>query len=167
MNCFSVISQKSTQEKLAFGDPRVFPGFSILDPETTYSLPKKQLRNGLVDAFVHVMEQYATYDVGSRLQDRQAEAVIRTLIEIAPDVLGKKDYDSRADFMWAATNALNGLINCGVIQDWATHMIGHEITAFFGPAHAETWRSYCRGCGSTSMKTKRANWPNWPGACGM
>lgn len=138
MNCFSVISRKSTHEKLAFGQPSVYPKFSILDPETTYSLPQNQLRNGLVDAFVHVMEQYATYDVGSRLQDRQAEAIVRTLIEIAPDVLGKRDYDSRADFMWTATNALNGWINCGVVQDWSTHGIGHELTAFFGLAHAET-----------------------------
>jgi NADP-dependent alcohol dehydrogenase len=138
MNCFSVISRKSTQEKLAFGQPSVYPKFSILDPETTYSLPQNQLRNGLVDAFVHVMEQYATYDVGSRLQDRQAEAIVRTLIEIAPDVLGKRDYDSRADFMWTATNALNGWINCGVVQDWSTHGIGHELTAFFGLTHAET-----------------------------
>lgn len=138
MNCFAVVSRKSTQEKLALALPCVYPKFSILDPETTYSLPKKQLRNGLVDAYVHVMEQYATYDVGSRLQDRQAEAIIRTLIEVAPDVLGKRDYASRADFMWAATNALNGWINCGVVQDWSTHMIGHEITAFFGLAHAET-----------------------------
>ena len=138
MNFFSVISRISTQEKLAFGQPSVFPKFSILDPETTYSLPKNQLRNGLVDAFAHVMEQYATYDVHTVLQDRQAESIVRTLIEIAPDVLGKQDYNTRADFMWAATNALNGLINCGVVQDWSTHTIGHEITAFCGLAHAET-----------------------------
>ena len=138
MNCFSVISRTSTQEKLAFGLPCVYPVFSILDPETTYSLPKNQLRNGLVDVFVHVMEQYATHDVGSALQDRQAESIVRTLIEVAPDVLDKQDYASRADFMWAAANALNGWINCGVVQDWATHMIGHEITAFCGLAHAET-----------------------------
>lgn len=138
MNCFSVISRKSTQEKLAFGHPAVYPAFSILDPETTFSLPKNQLRNGLVDAFVHVMEQYATYNVNSPLQDRQAEAVVKTLIEIAPDVINKQDYDSRANFMWAATSALNGMINCGVIQDWMTHTIGHELTAFFGLAHAET-----------------------------
>lgn len=138
MNCFSVISRKSTQEKLAFGQPCVYPKFSILDPETTYSLPQNQLRNGLVDAFVHVMEQYATYAVGTPLQDRQAEAIVQTLVEIAPDVLGKRDYNTRADFMWAATNALNGWINCGVVQDWSTHSIGHELTAFFGLAHAET-----------------------------
>lgn len=138
MNCFSVISRDSTQEKLAFGNPKVYPAFSILDPEITYSLPQNQLRNGIVDAFVHVMEQYATYSINTPLQDRQAEAVVRTLIDVAPDVLSKKDYDSRANFMWAATHALNGIISCGVVEDWSTHMIGHELTAFFGVAHAES-----------------------------
>ena len=139
MNCFSVISRESTSEKLAFGHPSVYPNFSILDPETTFSLPSKQLRNGLIDAFAHVMEQYATFDVNTPLQDRQAEAVVRTLIEMAPDVLGKTDdYDSRANFMWAATHALNGNLSCGVVQDWTTHSIGHELTAFFGLDHAET-----------------------------
>jgi NADP-dependent alcohol dehydrogenase len=138
MNCFSVISRDSTQEKLAFGNPKVYPAFSILDPEITYSLPQNQLRNGIVDAFVHVMEQYATYSINTPLQDRQAEAVVRTLIDVAPDVLTKKDYDSRANFMWAATHALNGIISCGVVEDWSTHMIGHELTAFFGVAHAES-----------------------------
>ena len=139
MNCFSVISRESTGEKLAFANPSVFPNFSILDPQTTFSLPQKQLRNGLVDAFVHVMEQYATFDVNTPLQDRQAEAVVRTLVEIAPDVLGKTDdYDSRANFMWTATHALNGILSCGVVQDWTTHSIGHELTAFFGLDHAET-----------------------------
>lgn len=139
MNFFSVISRQSTDEKLAFGHPSVYPVFSILDPQTTYSLPPKQLRNGLVDAFAHVMEQYATFDVDSPLQDRQAEAVVRTLIEIASDVLNNTDdYNSRANFMWAATHALNGILNCGVVQDWTTHSVGHELTAFFGLDHAET-----------------------------
>ncbi len=138
MNCFSVISRKGTQEKLAFGHPLVYPLFSILDPETTYSLPKKQLRNGLVDAFAHVMEQYATYSVNTPLQDRQAEAVVRTLIDVAPDVLNKQDYDSQASFMWAATCALNGTLSRGVVEDWTTHGIGHELTAFFGVDHAES-----------------------------
>jgi NADP-dependent alcohol dehydrogenase len=139
MNCFSVVSRESTGEKLAFGHPSVYPVFSILDPQTTFSLPQKQLRNGLVDAFVHVMEQYATFDVNTPLQDRQAEAVVRTLVEIAPDVLNKTDdYDSRANFMWTATHALNGILSCGVVQDWTTHSIGHELTAFFGLDHAET-----------------------------
>jgi NADP-dependent alcohol dehydrogenase len=139
MNINSVISRESTDEKLAFSSPHVYPRFSILDPEVTYTLPRNQLRNGLVDAFVHVMEQYATHSVNSPLQDRQAEAVVRTLIEIAPDVLAEKpDFDARASFMWCTTQALNGLIGCGVVQDWTTHMIGHELTAFFGVAHAES-----------------------------
>lgn len=139
MNCYSVISRKTTQEKLAFGAPCVYPVFSILDPQTTYSLPRKYVRNGIVDAFVHVMEQYATYPADTPLQDRQAEAIVRTLLDVAVETLDKPtDYASRATFMWAATNALNGLISCGVVEDWSTHMIGHELTAFFGLDHAET-----------------------------
>jgi NADP-dependent alcohol dehydrogenase len=139
MNGFSVISRDSTQEKMAFFSPTAYPRFSILDPEVTNSLPKKQLRNGIVDTFVHVMEQYATYNVGSPLQDRQAEAIVQTLIELAGRVLADEpDYETRASFMWCTTMALNGLINCGVVQDWSTHMIGHELTAFFGIDHAES-----------------------------
>jgi len=139
MNTFAVISRLSTTEKLAFGSPYVYPKFSILDPQTTYSLPKVQLRNGIVDTFVHVAEQYATIDLNTPLQDGYAEAVFKTLIEISPAVLsGKKNYQARATFMWTATQALCGLLSCGIIGDWSTHMIGHELTAFFGLAHAET-----------------------------
>jgi NADP-dependent alcohol dehydrogenase len=139
MNSFSVISRASTQEKLAFANPLVYPRFSVLDPEVTYSLPKQQLRNGIVDAFVHVMEQYATHDVKTPLQDRQAEAIVRTLVELADKIIAdEKDYDAMASFMWCATHALNGMIACGVVQDWATHMIGHELTAFFGVSHAQS-----------------------------
>ncbi|HOO58156.1 MAG TPA: iron-containing alcohol dehydrogenase, partial [Anaerolineaceae bacterium] len=134
-----VISRRSTQEKLSFGSDLVFPQFSILDPETTYSLPQKQIRNGIVDAYVHVLEQYLTYPVGQIVQDRQAEALLLSLIEVAPKALQfPPDYNARANFMWAATNALNHLINRGVPEDWATHDIGHEITALYGLAHAET-----------------------------
>jgi len=139
MNFFSVISRDSTQEKFAFASPLVYPAFSILDPETTYTLSAKQLRNGIVDAFAHVMEQYATKDVNTPLQDRQAEAIVKTLVEIADEIMtGKADYETRANFMWCATQALNGLIACGAVQDWSTHMIGHELTAFFGLDHAES-----------------------------
>jgi NADP-dependent alcohol dehydrogenase len=135
----SVISRKSTQEKLHFYSPYVFPVFSVLDPETTFSLPAKQVRNGIVDAFVHVMEQYMTYPAHTPLQDRMAEALLQTLIEIAPAALKKpKDYEARATFMWSATLALNTLIGCGAPQDWSTHMIAHELTAFYGLDHAET-----------------------------
>lgn len=139
MNGNSVISRRSTVEKLAWFSEAAFPVFSILDPTTTYTLPVKQVRNGVVDAYVHVMEQYATFPVDAKLQDRQAEAILLTLQAIGEDVLKTPpDYDSRANFMWAATNALNKLICQGVPEDWATHSIGHELTAFYGIDHAES-----------------------------
>ena len=139
MNAVAVISRESTQEKMAFVTESIVPRFSILDPETTYSLPEAQVRNGIVDAFVHVTEQYLTYPAGGALQDRQAEGILLTLIEEGPKTLkDMKDYDARANLMWCATQALNGLIGCGVPGDFATHMIGHELTAFFGLAHAES-----------------------------
>jgi NADP-dependent alcohol dehydrogenase len=139
MNMFAVISRDSTQEKRAFGTPLIYPAFSILDPETTYSLPDQQTRNGIVDAFTHVMEQYATYDAGAPLQERQAEAILKTLVETGPAVLRDQcNYDLRATIMWCATHALNGVIGLGVPQDWTTHMIGHELTAVYGLDHGQT-----------------------------
>ncbi len=138
-NTAAVISRQSTNEKLAFLSEHVYPKFAILDPEVTYSLPDKQIRNGIVDAFMHVLEQYATYPVGAALQDRQAEAILMTLIEEGPKTLrNKTDYQARANIVWCATQALNGLIACGVPQDWSTHAIGHELTAFYGIDHAES-----------------------------
>ncbi len=139
MNYYAVISRKETNEKKGMGGPKLYPIFSILDPETTFSLPKRQLANGLADAFTHVMEQYMTYPVGAMIQDRFAESILQTLIEVAPATMNKEDdYESRANFMWAATVALNGLINLGVPTDWTTHQIGHELTAFHGIDHART-----------------------------
>jgi len=135
----SVVTKAATQEKLAFGSPLVYPQFAILDPTTTYSLPTRQISNGVVDAFVHIMEQYLTYPVNAKVQDRFAEGLLLTLIEEGPKVLAQpKDYQIRANIMWAATMALNGLIGVGVPQDWATHMIGHELTAMHGLDHAQT-----------------------------
>ena len=117
----------------------MFPKFSILDPMVTYTLPVKQIRNGIVDAYVHVLEQYLTYPVDAPLQDRQAEAILLTLQEIAVNALQvPPDYDARASLMWCATSALNKLINKGVPEDWTTHLIGHELTAFYGLDHAES-----------------------------
>jgi len=135
----SVVTRYSTQEKLSFASPLVYPQFAVLDPTVTFSLPPKQVANGVVDAFVHVMEQYMTYPVNAAVQDRFAEGLLLTLIEQGP--LALKDphnYDVRANVMWAATMALNGLIGQGVPQDWATHMIGHELTALYGLDHAQT-----------------------------
>ncbi len=135
----SVVTRYSTQEKLSFASPLVYPQFAILDPTVTYSLPPRQVANGVVDAFVHVMEQYMTYPVNAPVQDRFAEGLLMTLIEQGPLALSDpQNYDVRANVMWAATMALNGLIGQGVPQDWATHMIGHEITAVHGLDHAQT-----------------------------
>ena len=139
MNTASVVTKWETKEKLFFSSPLVFPQFSVLDPETTYSLPIRQVSNGIVDAYTHVMEQYMTYPVNAPLQDRMAESILKTLIEEGPKVLADPhDYDARANVMWCATMALNGLIGVGVPQDWATHMIGHELTALHGIDHAQT-----------------------------
>lgn len=139
MNSGAVITRKSIQTKLAFGSPLLYPKFSVLDPVYTYTLPTKQTANGIVDTFVHVMEQYLTYPVDAKVQDRFAEGLLLTLIEEGPKALEQtENYAVRANLMWTATLALNGLIGCGVPNDWSTHMVGHEITALYGLDHAET-----------------------------
>jgi NADP-dependent alcohol dehydrogenase len=135
----SVVTREATKEKLFFITPKNFPRFAILDPETTYTLPPRQTANGIVDAFVHTIEQYVTYPADAPLQDRQAEAILLTLIEEGPKALAQpRNYAVRANLMWCATQALNGLIGCGVPQDWATHGIGHEFTALYGIDHAQS-----------------------------
>ncbi|TXE20353.1 iron-containing alcohol dehydrogenase [Psychroserpens burtonensis] len=139
MNSGAVITRKETQEKLAMGGPGLFPEFSILDPQVITSIPERQLANGLTDAFTHVLEQYMTYPIGALLQDRFAESILQTLIEVAPKVLkDPTDYKAASNFMWSCTMALNGLIQKGVPTDWAVHAIGHELTALFGIDHART-----------------------------
>ncbi len=140
MNMNAVITKKSTKEKLAFYTPYCMPVFSVLDPQTSFSLPRHQVSNGVIDAFVHVIEQYLTYPVNSPIQDNFSEGILRTLITegIRAYQQDTPDYENRANFMWAATMALNGLIACGVITDWSTHKIGHELTALHGLDHAVT-----------------------------
>lgn len=139
MNPYAVISRAATGEKLSFASERAFPRFSILDPETTLSLPPRQIANGVVDAFVHTTEQYLTFPADAPVQDRFAEGILRTLVEEGPKTLADPSaYEPRANVMWCATMALNGLIGCGVPQDWATHAIGHELTALKGLDHAQT-----------------------------
>ncbi|NRD23669.1 iron-containing alcohol dehydrogenase [Winogradskyella litoriviva] len=139
MNSGAVITRAETKEKLAMGGPGLFPEFSILDPEVITSIPQRQLANGLTDAFTHVLEQYMTYPIGALLQDRFAESILQTLIEVAPKVLkDPTDYNAAANFMWSCTMALNGLIQKGVPTDWAVHAMGHELTALFGIDHART-----------------------------
>ncbi|MFZ6844921.1 iron-containing alcohol dehydrogenase [Undibacterium sp. RuTC16W] len=139
MNSGGVVTRKSIKAKMAFSSRHCFPKFSILDPATTFTLPIRQVGNGAVDAYVHVMEQYMTYPVNSPVQDRFAEGLLTTLIEEGPKALASpEDYDVRANLMWCATMALNGVISTGVPQDWSTHMIGHELTALHGIDHAQT-----------------------------
>jgi len=156
-NGSSVISRQETSEKLHFTSEHSFPGFSVLDPQTTFSLPAKQVRNGVVDAFVHVMEQYMTYPAAAPLQDRFAEGILQTLVEVGVQTMAEpEDYDARAAFMWSATLALNNLISCGVPQDWSSHMIGHELTAFYGLDHAETLAIVLPGVWTHQLKQKEA-----------
>jgi NADP-dependent alcohol dehydrogenase len=125
--------------KLTFSSPLVRPLFAVLDPATTLSLSDRQISNGVVDAFVHTMEQYLTYPVNGKVQDRFAEGLLQTLIEEGPYILqDKTNMDHRSNVMWAATLALNGLIGAGVPQDWSTHMIAHELTGLYGIDHART-----------------------------
>lgn len=139
MNSGAVITRAETKEKLSMGGPGLFPQFSIMDPQVISSIPERQLANGLTDAFTHVLEQYMTYPVGGLLQDRFAESILQTLIEVAPKVMkDPTDYEAAANFMWSCTMALNGLIQQGVPGDWAIHAMGHELTALFGIDHART-----------------------------
>lgn len=153
----SVISRAATKEKLPYTSVHSFPVFSVLDPETTFTLPAKQVRNGVVDAFAHVMEQYMTFPADAPLQDRLAESVLQTLVEVGPVTLAEpRNYEARASFMWSATLALNTLVGCGVPQDWATHMIGHELTAFYGLDHAETLAIVMLGVWQHKLAQKQA-----------
>lgn len=139
MNSGAVITRAETQEKLGMGGPGLFPEFSILDPQVIVSLPKRQIVNGITDAYTHVLEQYMTYPAGAYLQDRFAESIMQTLIEIGPRVIqDPSDYEAASNFMWCCTMALNGLIQKGVPTDWAVHSMGHELTALFGIDHART-----------------------------
>ena len=139
MNSGAVVTIEATQEKLVLGGSALFPKFSICDPTVIASLPQRQIQNGVVDAYTHVMEQYLTYPHDALLQDRFAESILQTLIEIGPAVAqNPTDYKLASNFMWCATMALNGLIQKGVPSDWATHMIGHELTALYEIDHART-----------------------------
>lgn len=139
MNNGAVITRKASNDKLPFSHRLLFPLFSVLDPTKTFSLPPRQIANGIVDAFVHITEQYLTFPADAKVQDRFAEGLLLTLIEEGPKALKTpEDYAVRANLMWTATMALNGLIGAGVPNDWATHMLGHEITALYGLDHAQT-----------------------------
>ena len=137
MNSGAVISNLATKEKFAFYS--YYPKFSVLDPEVTYSIPEYQVSCGIADTFVHVMEQYLTTTGINSLMDRWAEGLLMNLIDIAPGIAeDHKNYDLMSQYMLSATMGLNGFIAMGVPQDWATHMIGHELTALHGVTHGES-----------------------------
>lgn len=157
MNSASVVTRRATQEKRAFASRLVFPKFSILDPAKTLTLPPRQVGNGVVDAYIHVMEQYLTYPANAPVQDRFAEGLLLTLIEEGPKALSEPDNVAvRANVMWSATMALNGMIGAGVPQDWATHMVGHELTALYGLDHAQTLAVVLPGMLTVRKDSKRA-----------
>jgi NADP-dependent alcohol dehydrogenase len=138
-NSGAVISRSELKEKRTMGGPLFFPKFALLDPNFVATLPKRQIANGVIDAFTHTMEQYLTFKGENLLQERYAEGILSTLIEIGEKVLeNPADYDLAANLMWCANQALNGVLRCGVTTDWATHMIGHELTALYGIDHAQS-----------------------------
>lgn len=156
MNAGAVISRLSTQEKFSFHSSLVFPQFSVLDPTVTLSLPPRQRANGVVDAFIHVTEQYLTYPADAKVQDRFAEGLLLTLIEDGPTYVQQPDdIEAASNIVWAATMALNGLIAAGVPEDWATHLIGHEITALKGLDHAQTLALVWPGLQKVMRNSKR------------
>ncbi|CAA7194500.1 iron-containing alcohol dehydrogenase [Chryseobacterium potabilaquae] len=139
MNSGYVISRRETNEKLSSGGPGLFPQFSVLDPEVVRSIPKNQVANGITDAYTHVLEQYMTSPSSADLQERIAESILISLQETAPKVMSENfNYDAAGNFMWCCTMALNGLIQKGVVTDWAVHAMGHELTAYYGIDHART-----------------------------
>lgn len=139
MNCGAVISRKASAEKYAIHHPGNYPQFSVLDPTVCYSLPRKQVANGLADTYCHVLEQYLTGTTNGRVNDRFAEALLVNIIELTPQLMIAHDnYDAMCDFMMTATMGLNGFIAMGATEDWATHLIGHELTAMCGLDHGVT-----------------------------
>jgi NADP-dependent alcohol dehydrogenase len=139
MNSGAVITRRDTKQKLGMGGAGLFPVFSILDPSVVASIPQRQIANGLADSFTHVLEQYMTYPIGAILQDRFSESILQSIIEVAPAILkDTTDYKAASNFMWNCTMALNGLIQKGVPNDWAIHIMGHELTALYGIDHART-----------------------------
>ncbi|MGR5458408.1 iron-containing alcohol dehydrogenase [Vibrio alfacsensis] len=137
-NMGAVITKAETQDKLPFMAPAVQPKFAVLDPDVMKTLPERQLINGIVDAWVHVCEQYLTLPTGAMVQDGYAEALLKNLIVLGEQFTERDDDQWRANLMWTANQALNGLIGSGVPHDWATHMIGHELTALWHVDHARS-----------------------------
>lgn len=137
-NAVSVISHAARHLKVPFANEAARPVFAILDPSTMKSLSRRQLENGVVDAFTHVLEQYLTYPTNAPVQRGFSETLLEVLVEWGPRLISENSDEARENVMWAANQALNGLIGAGVPQDWSTHMIGHALTAIQGVDHARS-----------------------------
>ncbi|MBJ6362835.1 iron-containing alcohol dehydrogenase [Paenibacillus sp. GCM10012307] len=136
MNGNSVISNWETKQKRAFGSRLVYPKFSILDPKLTYTVPVNQTVNGIVDIMSHVFEQYFSLTTDTPLQERFGESILLTVIENGEKAIANgSDYNARANLLLAGTYALNGTLPIGVVTDWATHGIEHEVSAIYDIAH--------------------------------
>jgi NADP-dependent alcohol dehydrogenase len=156
MNSGAVISRSELNEKRTMGGPFSFPKFSVLDLTVVRTLPKRQIANGITDAFMHTLEQYLTYPTWNLLQERIAEGILQTLIETAPKVIANpEDENAAGNLMWCATMALNGTLRAGVAYDWCTHMIGHELTALYGIDHARTLAIIAPQLFSEKLENKR------------
>jgi alcohol dehydrogenase YqhD (iron-dependent ADH family) len=132
----SVILNETTQIKKGFHSHLMLPKFSILNPELTFSLSTYQTACGAADTLSHIFERYFTPIKNTDLTDRLCEAVMTTVIENTPIVLNNpEDYDARAEMMWASTIAHNGILGTGRIEDWASHKMGHELSAVYGIVH--------------------------------
>lgn len=152
----AVITKSETQDKLSFGSPLVQPAFAVLDPDTMKTLPERQLINGIVDAWVHVCEQYVTTPVGAMVQDGYAETLLKNLKMLGEQYANRDNNEWRATLMWTANQALNGLIGSGVPNDWATHIIGHELTALYGVDHARSLAIIQPSLFRNQIESKRA-----------
>ena len=132
----SVITNDDGALKRPIDCQAIYPIFSILDPETTYTLPAYQVGCGIVDMFLHVFERYFTTVKNVDLTDRLCEALMKTIINNAERLMKNlKDYDACAEIMWCGSLAHNNLVGTGRIGDFASHMIEHELSGFNDVAH--------------------------------
>ncbi len=136
MNSGGVITNWETNEKIGSGSVHTFPKFSFCDPTNTFTVSREQTTYGIVDMFSHVLEQYFSHTPNTALQERLCESVMSTIIEYAPRVLEHpQDETARETIMYCGTMALNGMIAMGMLGDWATHGIEHEVSAYYDIPH--------------------------------
>ena len=138
MDAFAVISDMTKNEKWGTAAECLKPTMSVLDPTYTFSVPARQTAAGTADMMSHTFENYFSMDDGAYVQKRMAEALLKTMIHYGPIALEKPDdYDARANLMWAASHAINGLVGEGCAPAWCVHPMEHELSAFYDITHGE------------------------------